>query len=315
MITAKVIADSISPEGKRLTTIVAQYPRFIHAELMTHRAFSRNASSSRAVPVKKALERIKLSPARPTYWGRNQAGMQAREQHEAPISFAQHAYADPQTYSAPELWHQASEYMCNIAACFAEAGYHKQTVNRLTEPFQHIQVLISATEWDNFFALRNHPDAQPEMQELAAELKKARDDSSPTKLYEGAWHLPFIDPETMISAYESHKAESTGLIDNDDAFLEMLRMISAARCARVSYYLNERNSRDDMITRIYKDLELAMRLSQASPMHASPFEHQATPFMASRLKRAWMAYRGIPSGENNFRGWRQYRSKIEGLWT
>ena len=76
----KVIADSISESGKRITTFQLKYPRFIHSEVMTHRVFSRNASSSRAIPVKKMIEQVRNNPAMPIHWGANQSGMQAKNE-------------------------------------------------------------------------------------------------------------------------------------------------------------------------------------------------------------------------------------------
>ena len=49
---AEVLIDSVNPAGQRLTTFVLRFPRFVLSEFNTHRMFSRNASSSRAIPTR-----------------------------------------------------------------------------------------------------------------------------------------------------------------------------------------------------------------------------------------------------------------------
>ena len=181
-IEAKVVLDSISEEGVRLTTMELTYPRFIHAEFMTHRVFSRNASSSRAIPVEKMIERVKKEPAEPVHWGKNQPGMQANEelQWDALV----------QTRKA---WLEARDAAVKFAARMHELGAHKQIVNRVLEPFSHITVLVTATEWDNFFALRCHPDADPTMRTLAEAMREAMAASDTYNAQPGwSWHLPYI---------------------------------------------------------------------------------------------------------------------------
>lgn len=156
-ISAKIVADSISPAGGRLVTMELCYPRFIHSEFLTHRMFSRNASSSRAIPVEKMLQQVQENPAMPVHWGKNQPGMQAREE------------IFPNT--GKDLWKIYAKQTAKNAEELNLIGYHKQVVNRLLEPFQYIKVIVTATEWDNFFKLRLHEDAQPEMYELARCMK------------------------------------------------------------------------------------------------------------------------------------------------
>lgn len=273
MIEAKVVEDSMSPAGKRLTTLQLRYPRFIHAEFMTHRMFSRNASSSRAIPVAKVLEAVRNEPAFFEHVGANQPGMQAHEE------------------VSPEVRAQFEQEWCSFgrsAAYWAErwmeAGIHKQVVNRVLEPWQHISVVVTATEWDNFFALRDHPDAQPEMQALARVMKEAMSVSTPVERFDGSnsfdsgsWHLPYVKA--------GERSMFSGL---------HLAKISAARCARVSYLTH-----DGGIPDMGKDLELYWRLVGSDPMHASPVEHQAIP-----LPRAGGA-------SNNFRGWQQFRDILQ----
>src|ERR1700761_6199615 len=156
--SARVLLDSRSPSGARLTTFEVRYPRFIHSEMMTHRMFSRNAASSRAIPIKKMIAAVRDEPALPVYWGRNQTGMSARE--EIPPEIAELARAQ---------WQSALEDALRHAERLAEKDIdlHKQLVNRLLEPFAWITVIITASDWANFFTQRCHEDAQPEIKRIA----------------------------------------------------------------------------------------------------------------------------------------------------
>lgn len=265
MISAEVICDSINPAGCRLITVSAVYPRFIHAEVLTHRAFSRNAASSRAVPVSKMLKRVMETPAMPVHWGQNQRGMQA-ELELPPAKAAE----------AQSLWLKLRDEAVAVVERMSALGVHKQVANRLLEPWLHIQTLISATEWENFFKLRDHDAAQPEIQELAREIRRAIEESEPLPLREGQWHLPYIRPQ-----------------DRQEYALETLVKISAARCARVSYYLHNGSLSD-----CDSDLMLFNRLAGAEPKHLSPLEH-----VCCALKTAEPC--------KNFRGWQQLRSFYE----
>lgn len=268
MISAKIVADSVSQLGKRITTLQLCYPRFIHSELMTHRALSRNAMSSRAVPVAKMIEQVRHNPAMPVHWGKNQPGMQAREE------LSGEALKIAQT-----IWIDAAQEAAKRAESMSQFGAHKQIVNRLLEPFQWMHTLVTATEWDNFFQLRLHPDAQPEFQALAREMHLARVNSDPLPLSEGEWHLPYVT-----------KQEESGL---SSAGLDA-RRISAARCARVSYLNHDGTDPDPA-----KDLELFDRLAAGDPIHASPLEHQALPLINSSQR------------SRNFVGWLQFRELYE----
>lgn len=274
-IGCKVVADSIAPSGVRLFTVECVYPWYIHNEVMTHRAFSRNSASSRAIPNEKRLGRCLIDPAIPTYWGQNQKGMQAETE------------VGPQTIKeARSLWVQAMQDAVHRSALLANLGVHKQTANRLVEPFCWMTTIISATEWANFFYLRCHKDAQPEMRQLAMSICRAYYDSTPVVMEEGDWHLPYITDEDRkdIAHYTSTTA---GAMWGED----ILALVSAARCARVSYLTHE-GKRD-----IEADLALARRLEGGSggSGHWSPMEHCAK---ASSDGRTW---------SGNFRGWHQFR--------
>lgn len=288
-IKAEVILGSRTEHAPTLWTIMARYPKFIHGELMTHRDFSRNASSSRAIPVPKMIKDVYDDPVYPSHWGANQRGMQAGEECHEMIT-------NPRTgerFSREMSWDEARIRAVEMAQAFADAGYHKQIVNRLLEPFCHINVLISSTNWSNFFVLRDHPAAQPEIQILAREIKDAMDRYEPRLLMPGEWHLPYVRDEEMLVLQNS--------APNQEELLRTLRLISTARCARVSYRTQE--GRDPMMT---EDLSLAERLLGTVPLHASPAEHQASPDTPN--PRGW----DYPELHGNFEGWVQHRKTLPG---
>lgn len=285
-ITAKVIADSVSPQGVRLTTIQTRYPKFIHGELMTHRTFSRNASSSRAIPVARLIQDVMDDPAVPIHWGKNQPGMQAREE-----------LTGNDLVMAQREWLRARDHAVAHARMLSFDGVHKQIVNRIIEPFCHVNVVITSTEWLNFYTLRRHPDAMPEMKALADAMWEAQQASMPKRLLSGQWHLPYVTAQD-----ETHE-----LVGIDP---KALIKLSVARCARVSYLTHEGKAPD-----IDADLALYDRLVGSQPLHASPAEHQATPdyfcswappFSADVSKWEY------PHQWGNFYGWRQYRKTLQG---
>ena len=258
MYSAKIILDSINPVGNRLTTFEITYPRFVHAELMTHRMFSRNSASSRAIPNEKLRMRIQDDPVMPVYWGQNQSGMQATEELGNGIK------TDAET-----CWLQARNIMLGYATELANLGVHKQLCNRLLEPWMFITVIITATEYENFFHLRCSPDAQPEIQKIACMMRDLYRSNQPCEMQLGEWHTPYIQPE-------EYHAIGIG------ARLKL----SVARCARVSYLTHD-GKRD-----VEADRKLFERLRSSG--HWSPFEHVAMALNNNG-----------PSG--NFRGWHQYR--------
>jgi thymidylate synthase ThyX len=266
--SAKILADSVSPAGVRLTTMEVSFPRMVLAEFNTHRVFSRNSASSRAIPVEKQLDRIRNHPFIPAYWGANQSGMQA--EHELGSEAAQKAEAE---------WLAARDDAVKHVENLLEIGLHKQLANRILEPFMWHTVVVTATEWNNFFALRANPMAQPEIREIAEMMQKVYDDSKPTKLKEGDWHLPLIQPEERDGTFEKS---------------EEARKISAARCARVSYLTHE-GKRD-----LSADIILYERLTGGG--HMSPLEHVARPMTSDELKKSEWA--------GNFRGWMQLRKLV-----
>jgi thymidylate synthase ThyX len=283
-IRAEVIADSVSPHGVRLTTLQLRYPKFIHGEFMTHRVFSRNASSSRAIPVERLIKDVINDPVYPSFWGKDQPGMSAREEHNEFLHTVEKSRED--------AWDYARKQAITMAQAFAKAGYHKQIINRLLEPFCHINVVVTATEWTNFFALRCHKDAQPEMRELAEAMRSAITRSAPDRILYDHWHTPYVD---------SHDFNWT---DEDD--IKRAVKCSVARCARVSYL-----TQDSKIPSVEDDLKLYDRLVGSVPLHASPAEHQATPDEWVDLVdlKAFPGWRH-PELHGNFRGWIQYRKTL-----
>lgn len=275
-ISAKTILRSrnIHKPDKVLTTLLLRYPRFIHAEMMTHRVFSRNSASSRAIPVEKLIQDVMDNPAKPIHWGKNKPGMQASEECFSDILIGSDEYI-----SREEAWLRARDYAVDMARAYAKVGYHKQIANRLLEPFAHITVLVSATEWDNFLELRDHEDAEPHIQMLAKEIRKCLDDESTIQeLSVGDYHLPFV------SESEYGKYSLTDLIS-----------LSVARCASTSY--KTVNGFDMTIERANDIFE---KLIASKPMHASPCEHIA---MADYYENEW----DHPELHGNFIGFSQYR--------
>lgn len=278
MTEAKVIADSISEAGKRITTMQIKFHRFILPEFNTHRVFSRNFSSSRAIPTSKLIEQVRNDPATPVHWGKNQPGMQAAEELSGTdLELAKHE------------WRIAAHIAGDTAENMARLGVHKQLINRLLEPFLWSTGIVTSTEWDNFFELRAHEDAQPEIHELAIKMRDARNNSIPQLLKEGEWHLPYISDNEKNDQF--FKIEANRF---------MLQKISAARCCRVSYLKHDGSAPD-----INDDLALFQRLAGSVPQHMSPLEHQATPDVF--CKQGGWAHIGY---HGNLRGWIQFRHLV-----
>jgi len=267
----RVEADSINGVGDRLTTFVVTYPRFVHSELLTHRMLSRNSSSSRAIPITKMIEQVQTDPVLPIWWGRNQGGMQAREE-----------LTHDEVCLARTTWLAARDEAVVSAKYLTAIGLHKQIVNRILEPWMWITVIVSATTWENFFALRCHPDAQPEIRKIADMMRAAMEESKPVlRVGGGVWHLPFI---------KMHEHQHNPIED--------IVKISAARCARVSYLTHD--GKYDKVA----DITLCDRLAASG--HWSPFEHVAQAMPSSMCH-------SIDGKSGNFTGWLQFRQiMIEG---
>lgn len=279
MFECEVLADSVGPTGKRLTTVVVTYPRMVHAELLTHRMFSRNSASSRAIPNEKLRQRVIDNPAMPVWWGKNQSGMQAREELSTEVAWhEQYNCSLSPRDAAQRVWLGARDQMLRLSEELAAIGLHKQLCNRLIEPWMPITVIISATEWENFFRQRCHPDAQPEIRVAAEAIRDAMAKSEPQALEVGEWHLPLVR--------EEDRAE----------FLDMnLVALSIARCARVSYLTHDGKRDSNM------DFALYVRLKESG--HWSPFEHAAQAIGDRHTDGSQRI--------GNFIGWRQHRADVD----
>lgn len=270
MISATILADSISPQGIRLTTWQITCHRWILAEINTHRLLSRNFRSSRAVPVAKLLEEVRTNPAMPVEWRKNKKGMVGGD-----------SFDPADLIVLKQEWKSAALDAGSRAEKLIEIGLHKQWANRLLEPFLWVHGIISATEVTQYFNLRRAPDAQPEFKALADVMWEARENSTPKRLSPGEWHLPYISDQELITT----------------SVTKCLR-VSAARCARVSVRPFDGNSD------ITSELDRADRLLKDK--HLSPFEHQATPDRPSLLSCQWLKLQE----HGNYYGWRQFRKTL-----
>lgn len=318
MISAKIIADSINKAGNRITTFELEYPRFIHSELMTHRLFSRNAMSSRAVPVQKMINQVLNNPAMPVRFGKNKPGMQDAGEYEKGIGKLD--------YSPETWWKISAANAAHWATGYAEAGYHKQVANRLLEPFQRMKTVLTATEFDNFWWLRLDVDADPTMYELAKKMKEAYDSSCPMKLQAGEWHTPYVFHDYIAAdntSFPSFIFNGYFVLDDNEQRIylskEEAKAVSASCCAQVSY--RTLNSTKE------KSLEIYDKLISGNKAHASPFEHQATPMQDEVVgdlfedcinrddydtweEGVTHMDRGGNLWSGNFKGWIQHRQLI-----
>lgn len=269
----KIVADSISPQGIRITTFHLRYWRAIHAELMTHRVFSRNARSSRAVPSKVLLTEPIFIPV----FGMNKPGMQS--DLIAP---------DDLQMKWRNEWQDLAAICREYVERWSAEGMHKQHANRPLEWFGWIDVLVTSTYWHNFWTLRISDYAQPEFDHLARQMNVAMDKSRPQFLQPGQWHLPYITEEERNSEHPFPSG--------------ILQKLSTARCARLSYKPFDGNADYDAEIARYEKLVVS------SPVHASPAEHQATPDETFPVmgRPQWKN----PRLHGNFAGWIQYRKTL-----
>lgn len=297
-IVARVVADSVSESGKRITTMEVEFPRFILSEYNTHRAFSRNAASSRAISILQQLAMIAESPAMPIFYGEDQKGMSAENE----LSAEKQALAE-------SIILEMRDFCINkVQQLKEECNLHKQTANRYIEPWQVVKGVVTATEWNNFFHLRDHKDAQPEIAELARCMKAAMDESDPELLTAGEWHIPYVDKayteDTGQWDYYVYANDKHVLLTTDEAL-----KVSASCCAQVSYRLLDQS--------IDKALMIYDQLVNSKPVHASPFEHQGTPmkrlndFLEDECSGITHEDRDFNLWSGNFCQWIQYRQLIK----
>lgn len=284
MYETKIILDSISPSGARLTTFQFTLPRIVLAEFNTHRMLSRNSASSRAIPVEKMIARVEADPFIPTYLGKNQKGMQAEAQLDE----------EAQTRSLL-AWKYAMQDALKWARDLKDAGLHKQLTNRLLEPFNWHTIVCTATEYENYFALRDNPQAAPEIRDSAHEAHELYKKGDPVARIDGEFHLPYVE------GYDQITLRAQGFT------IEELIQISVGRCAAVSY-MNQENVVDPV-----GDMKRAKERLFPSG-HMSPFEHVAEALsqerwvsIATEQAMQWIHHR-VPVG--NMWGWLQYRKTL-----
>lgn len=290
----EVLAYSKSEYDVMAVSFYLMYPRFIHSEMLTHKDFSRSAASSRAIPVAKMLSQVWNKPAMPVHWGANIAGMQAKSE-----------LSGWKRRVAINLWMLAGKTACVFAWFLNKVKLHKQVANRILEPWQLMHVTLTTSKLANFFNLRIHPDAQPEICYLAMKMRDQLIISSPKLLKKGQWHLPWVDVADYVSA-EKLAFELCLPINT------VLLRASVARCARSSYgtFTGERS--------LVKDLELYDKLVVMKPVHASPAEHQVTPdvvvggllHVTSNGKEEADTIWSQPKLHGNVIGWIQHRKQI-----
>jgi len=282
--SARILEDSYYG-GNRLTTFEVMFPRIVLAEFNTHRWFSRNSASSRAIPVKKMIEMVLKKGYTPWHWGKNQKGMQADEEVDHSVKLL-----------ASYQWEGARDHAVGAVRDLEYLGIHKQITNRLLEPFMLHKVIVTATHYSNFFNLRCHEAAHPDIREVALLMRDLYDEEEPTYLSPGEYHLPLVSLEER----ETNSAES-------------LLKVSIGRCARVSYLTHD--GKRDMSA----DIQLANRLLESG--HMSPFEHVARPATLKDVPNGMIKVSEAQSTDGfslrpsdvwfgNFKGFVQYRKTI-----
>lgn len=340
--SAEIVADSISPDGHRLTTYEATYPRIVHSEMMTHRVFSRNSASTRAIPIAAQLKNVLLNPFIPEKFGINQSGMQASffltgDKHLQAVMLWLRGRDRALTTTlelilGDEIMGALFEYIPSkefvtgerllekfvmLKELLPKSGdlidlsqttmlnAHKQLAGRGLESYMWHTVVLTGTEFENFFALRDHADAQGEIATIARHLRAAHDESTPKELSYGQWHTPYVNEDEYVN-------DTEGAIQ-----------ASAARSGSASY------GRQNIKRTVEGERE--RYLDYRNKAHMSPLEHQATPISKEEWAIRRAAIRDIRSSgrstgvsplalsqlvdslefSGNFRGWRQHRKDIQ----
>lgn len=262
MIQAKIIADSLSLFGDRITTFELIFPRIVLAEFNTHRMISKNSASSRAIPFEKMLKMVQENPFIPIKFMVEHKGMQGTEY-----------FNEVESMELELEWLKARDAAIVSAKALSEIGLTKQICNRILEPFMWHKVIATGTEWQNFFALRAHDAAEIHIQQLAHAMLNAYNVSTPKQLKTDEWHIPFGDNIDMYQLskitqayFELNPSESY----NTHKIDEFMIKVATARCARVSYTVVGEESKPDNYA---NDIKLHDRLAESG--HYSPMEHCA----------------------------------------
>lgn len=280
MTAARILADSISESGDRLTTFELTFPRYVLAEFNTHRVLARNSASSRAIPVAKRIAAVREQPFVPVF-GKNQPGMQAHEVL--------------QDERAENIWRSAARAAVVFAEQMEAIGVHKQVANRILEPFAMHTVIATGTAWENFFEQRSqhHTDmADPAISEMATMAEDCYRESKPIELFAGEWFTPLFGEFGGVC--EDYGEAAALAVAHGCTEEDIAKRVSTARCARVSYLTH------DGVRDMHKDLELYEE-TLANFGHWSPLEHVATPCGHHRHDE----HRGC------FQGWDQFRHQVE----
>jgi thymidylate synthase ThyX len=326
MILAKAECDSIGPSSdySRLFTVKARSPKFTHQETLRHRLiyiedalsgdpdWSFSVSSARAIPFKTLLEEVRSSElrAKPVKWGTEQKGMSPGDELSSEKPTTQIKGKDvPYGFSPRELaeltWRDSANSAADFAEAMAELGVHKSIVNRIIEPYIHVNCIMTGTTlgWLNFFGLRLDKAADPTLRALAEAIWREWNESRPQVLKPGDWHLPFIT--------EQDWDKCSGEIDDIEKVGLYMRKISAARCGGFSYL----SWKEPQVYTIGQELERYRLFAESSPIHGSPMEHQATPDTLCYPGSAINGYNGWQESHlagNLGPGWRQFRKMISG---
>lgn len=334
---ASILADSISPQGHRITTALARYPRFVHAEHTRHRGFAFSVASSRALPPKALIEQVMTDPVLPVYWGKLAKGMGAKEE-----------LTGRQRDKAETRWLRARDAAVDSVQMLLDLGRHhdddlwddedmgvglsKELANRILEPWMWVTVVVTGTEaaWENFFWLRCHPDAQPEIRRAAELLEALYITSTPRTLRNGSWHMPFVREEDWTDAdlllHGEDPRSPAKRFEELNGIQELLKKVSAARCARTSYLTHDGRRALTEDVGLYGRLLEGADAEPEQPMHLSPLEHVATPVPESAYIDAEKAQRiasfagmhhlvDLPHHMNkygNLEGWLSLRHGIPG---
>jgi len=297
-IKVKLLQKSLGPYSDAyLGTFELVYPRMIHSEVLTHKQLSRNCASSRAIPIETMLKEIENDIAVPVHWGKNQSGMQAKEELQG-----------NDLKEVKYIWLEAAKDAIFQSRRLAATGVHKQVANRITEPYQHMKTVMSGTDWKNVFYLRNHKDADPTIALLFRLMQEQWEDAIDTfdALDDNEYHTPYVQGYQTLGPW-CYKDENGRELTHEEAL-----RISASCCAQTSF--RKSDSSTDKADMVYD------RLVNSKPVHASPFEHQGKPMQ--KYENPFDASKWEPGithvnkqGElfsGNFRGWIQHRQLIEG---
>lgn len=278
---AELICDSIF-KGVRITTLSLRFPRFILPQMNTHRVFSRNSASSRAIPTKRYI--TESATYCPIFWNKNKAGM-------TPGDFL----PEDKIIECIKEWEKSRRFAIEQALFYvkdSDCAVAKERANRLLEPFAYVNYNLTSVHWDNFFNQRLHHDAQLEIRLVAELMNEAINNSVPI---ERPTHLPYITQEDL-ELEQIDDDDVNNLKIGDERLMRLIRK-SVARCARVSYSSDFENNKCKLSSQSDDD-RLHDFLIKSNPPHLSPAEHVAFANINDvrdykNFKAPWVQYRSI----------------------